>query len=252
MRTVILPDSRAVGQLVAAEASAALNQALARQPRARLLLATGASQFDVLASLVRQPVDWERVDAFHLDEYEGLDGGHPASFRRYLKERVADLVPLNMHYVGPDDAQELERLSTLVAQAPFDVALVGVGENGHLAFNDPPADLTAQSVYLRVDLDERCRRQQVGEGWFATLDEVPRRAVSMSVQAILRSRHILCSVPYEAKSEVVLRLLSTEEVTPWLPASALLDHPGTTLFLDRASSRRLPRALWQRCVLMGL
>lgn len=245
---MILPDSAALGRLVGAEASAALNSALAQKPRVRLLLATGASQFETLEELVRRPVDWSRVDAFHLDEYDGLDMSHPASFRRYLKERVADIVPLTMHYVDPANEEGLATLSESVASKPIDVALVGVGENGHLAFNDPPADLLTDAVYLRVELDERCRRQQVGEGWFASMSEVPTRAVSMSVPAILRSRKLLCAVPHDAKSEIVRRLLGSSEISPDLPASALFGHPDVTLFLDRASARRLPAQVWGKCV----
>jgi glucosamine-6-phosphate deaminase len=250
MRVVICADPRAAGDYGAAEVAARLNQVLASAPRARLLLSTGQSQFETLRSLVRRPVEWARVDAFHLDEYIGIGPEHPASFRRYLAERVAQVVPLNMHYVDPSSPGSVAALTNVVASAPMDVALVGIGENGHLAFNDPPADFNTTSPYLEVELDERCRSQQVREGWFAELDDVPARAVTMSVHEIMRSAEIVSVVPHDVKAPVVTRLLTTEEVTPDLPASMLSQHQRSVLVLDRASAAQLPVQVWNGCVVL--
>jgi glucosamine-6-phosphate deaminase len=250
VRVVICEDARSLGRHAAAEAAAGLNEALSTAPRVRLLLATGESQLETLAELVRRPVDWARVDAFHLDEYIGLPSDHPASFRRYLKERVADLVPLIMHYVDPSSPRELEQLGGMVASAPMDVALVGIGENGHLAFNDPPADLVTTDAYLEVGLAERCRAQQVREGWFGGVYDVPQRAVTMSVSMIMRSLKIISAVPHTAKAPVMRDMLASAEVTADLPASALRQHADVTVFLDRGSSGLLPRQVWERCVVL--
>ena len=186
----VLPDKPALGAAAAADAAAALREAIAARGEAHVIAATGASQFEFLEALTRTPdIDWKKTTFFHLDEYVGLPDTHPASFRRYLRERLADRVhPGTFHFVNgdaPDPAAECRRLGALIAARPIDVAFVGIGENGHLAFNDPPADFETQEPYLVVELDEACRRQQLGEGWFPTLDDVPRRAISMSVAQIL-------------------------------------------------------------------
>lgn len=250
MRVVICDDALSLGRYAAAEAAAALAAAQGPEGRARLVLATGQSQFETLADLVRRPVAWERVDVFHLDEYVGLSAQHPASFRRYLKERVADLVPVIMHYVDPSSPEQLRALGELLRTRPADVALVGVGENGHIAFNDPPADFEATEPYIEVGLDARCRAQQVGEGWFARLEEVPERAVTMSVRTIMSARKIISAVPHSAKAEAVAKLLGANGPMAEVPATALLEHPDATLVLDRASSRLLPPAVWARCIVL--
>ena len=250
MRVVICDDALSLGRYAAAETAAALAAAQGPEGRARLVLATGQSQFETLAELVRRPVAWERVDVFHLDEYVGLSADHPASFRRYLKERVADLVPATMHYLDPSSPEQPRALGQLLTTRPADVALVGVGENGHIAFNDPPADLETTEPYIEVSLDSRCRAQQVGEGWFARLEDVPERAVTMSVRTIMSARKIVSAVPHNAKAEAVAKLLAATKPTPEVPATALLAHPDTTLVLDRASSRLLPPATWARCIVL--
>ena len=227
-----------------------LNQVLEQRARARLLLSTGQSQFEVLGHLVRSDVDWRRVDVFHLDEYVGLGGDHPASFRRYLRERVAEIVPVSMHYVDPSSEATVAEVASAVSAAPIDVALVGVGENGHIAFNDPPADLETQEPYITVELDAACRAQQVREGWFATAQDVPTRAVTMSVHQILRSRTIVSVVPRAPKAPAVARLMAASGVSAELPASALLEHPDWCLVLDRASAQSLPSTIWRCCVLL--
>jgi glucosamine-6-phosphate deaminase len=250
MRVVVCGTPAAAGDLAAAVVAARLNEVLARRERARLLLSTGESQFETLRSLVRRPVEWDRVDAFHLDEYVDLSREHPASFRRYLDERVASVVPLRMHYVDPSSPDELKRLSEAVAETPMDVALIGIGQNGHIAFNDPPADFSARSPYLKVELDAACRAQQVHEGWFATDADVPRRAITMSVHEIMRSLEIVSVVPHSAKAPTIRRLLTNCDVTPELPASMLTRHANALLVLDRASSQLLPNDVFKRCIVL--
>ena len=250
MRVVVCATPAAAGDLGAAVVAARLNEVLATRERAQLLLSTGESQFETLRSLVRRPVEWERVDAFHLDEYVDLPREHPASFRRYLDERVASVVPLCMHYLDPSSPGELDRLGETVAERPMDVALVGIGQNGHIAFNDPPADFTARSPYIEVELDAACRAQQVGEGWFATDADVPRRAITMSVHQIMRSLEIVSVVPHSAKAPAIRRLLTSGEVTPELPASMLTRHANALVVLDRASSQLLPNDVFKRCIVL--
>lgn len=244
MRVVVCADDRALGSAVATEAARRLREAVEARGQARLLLSTGRSQFTTLEALVREQVPWGAVDAFHLDEYVGLAPDHPASFRRYLRERLAARVPLRALH-GVDPAGDLAALAAEVRAAPMDVGLVGIGENGHVAFNDPPADFETEEAYLTVTLDAACRRQQVGEGWFASLEEVPLRAVTMSVRQILACRALLSAVPYAVKAEAVRRVLAGG-ITPEVPASALRRHPDATLYLDRDSGALLDAPLLAR------
>ncbi len=239
----VLPDKQAVGQAAAEYAARWIRQRLAEAPTVHLIAATGASQFEFLEALAHQPgIDWQRTVFFHLDEYVGLPEDHPASFRRYLRERVeGPLRPGQFHYVrgdAEDPHQECARLGSLIRGVSIDMAFIGIGENGHIAFNDPPADFTTEDPYIVVELDEACRRQQLGEGWFPTLEAVPRRAISMSVQQILKSRRILCVVPDRRKAEAVRNTLEGE-ITPMVPASILRRHPETLLLLDRESASLL-------------
>jgi glucosamine-6-phosphate deaminase len=234
----------AMGEAAAAQAAASLRDAIARQGIARVIAATGASQFEFLDRLVAAPgIDWPRTVFFHLDEYVGLPATHPASFRKYLRERLVDRVhPGAFHFIegdAADPAAECRRVGALIERQPVDLAFVGIGENGHLAFNDPPADFETTVPYLVVDLDEDCRRQQLGEGWFPSLDDVPRRAISMSIRQILKSREILCVVPDARKAKAVRECLAGA-VSPRHPASALQDHPRATVFLDQAAAALLP------------
>jgi glucosamine-6-phosphate deaminase len=241
VKTFGTPDE--LGAAAAKEAARALREAIASQGAAHVIAATGASQIAFLDALVKQPdVDWARTVFFHLDEYVGLPETHPASFRRYLMERLRDRVhPGAFHFIAgdaPDPAVECARVGRVLAAHPVDVAFVGIGENGHLAFNDPPADFEAAAPYLVVRLDEACRRQQLGEGWFARLEDVPTRAISMSVAQILKSRQILCIVPDARKARAVRDCLEGP-VTPEHPASILQRHPRTTVFLDAQSAALL-------------
>ena len=242
MQTILTDDRTSMGRWVARHAAEAIRDAITERGEATLVVATGASQFEVLDTLTSQPdIDWNRVTGFHLDEYIGLSVDHPASFCRYLRERFVDRVDLKaFHYLRGDEdpALTIAKVGGLISQAPVDVALVGIGENGHLAFNDPPADFETESPYLIVELDEPCRAQQVGEGWFPSLAEVPTHAISMSVRQILKAKTIFCSVPDQRKAEAVRGVIEGP-VSCNVPASILQTHDGTTLVIDRAAASRL-------------
>jgi glucosamine-6-phosphate deaminase len=239
-------DTKAEMARAAAErAATAIRAAIAERGRAHLIAATGASQLEFLDALVgEEGIDWPRVVFFHLDEYVGLPETHPASFRRYLKERlVARVRPGAFHFIEGDAADpraEARRVGQILAAHPVDVAFVGIGENGHLAFNDPPADFATEEPYLVVRLDEACRRQQLGEGWFARLEDVPAEAISMSIRQILKAGEILCVVPDDRKAKAVAACLEGP-VSPHHPASILQQHARTTVYLDRNSAKLLRR-----------
>lgn len=243
MQLIIQDDKLAAGRAAASEAARALRAALEERGSANLILATGASQFEMLATLVQADIDWNKITCFHLDEYLGIGEDHPASFRRFLKERFCDRVdgPKTFHWVdgnADDPEAECERLGAIIREHPIDVACIGIGENGHLAFNDPPADFDTETPYLVVDLDEACRRQQLGEGWFPTLDDVPQRAISMSVRQILKSKTIVCTVPDERKAAAVQAAVDGP-LTRDVPASALQQHDLVALVLDRPAASKL-------------
>jgi glucosamine-6-phosphate deaminase len=242
----IFEDSVALGRSAAAAAAEIIADAVAARGRARIIAATGASQFDFLDALVaRRDLPWAQVELFHLDEYLGLPSSHPASFRRYLMERLIRPTGITMtHLLDGEQDPELvcQSVGRELATAPVDVAFVGIGENGHLAFNDPPADFDTREPYLVVTLDEACRRQQVGEGWFGSIADVPSRAISMSVRQILEARHILSIVP-ELRKATAVRAAVEGPVTPQVPASILQTHPSVEMFLDRQSASLLSRSL---------
>jgi glucosamine-6-phosphate deaminase len=248
MNVRVFSDKQRLGAAAGARAAEYLREAIAAQGHARLIAATGASQFEFLAALVRQPgVDWPKVELFHLDEYVGLPITHPASFRNYLFERLIKPTGIRRAHLldgEGDPAAVCREAGRALNQAPVDVAFVGIGENGHLAFNDPPADFDSEDPYLVVELDEACRRQQVGEGWYASLDEVPTRAISMSIRQILRARQILCVVPDARKAHAVRACLEGP-VGPNAPASALRAHPAVGVFLDKDSAALLKSTPWQ-------
>ncbi len=245
MNVVVAKDTGAMARAAAEAAAEAIRRALAARGEANVIVATGASQFGFLEALTSAAaIDWSRVSAFHLDEYVGLPATHLASFRGYLRRRFAGALPqpLRAFYEvdgqAADLAEECRRLKELMDVSPIDVACVGIGENGHLAFNDPPADFETEEAYLVVRLDEACRRQQVGEGWFESLEAVPKQALSMSVPQILRSGRIVCTVPDTRKAAAV-RDTVNGPVSPLCPASALQRHPECTLFLDPAAAALL-------------
>src|SRR5688500_12183479 len=226
----------------AAHAADALRSCIRTNGAARIIAATGASQIGFLEALTSAPgIDWSRVEMFHLDEYVGLPITHPASFRRYLIDRLITKAGVGRYHLLDteiDPAQVAREVGDVLAGCDIDLAFVGIGENGHLAFNDPPADFMAERPYLIVTLDEACRRQQVGEGWFASIEEVPAKAISMSVQQILKSRQIIAVVP-DARKAAAVKACVEGPVSPMAPASILQTHPNTTLFLDRDSAALL-------------
>ncbi|HMF93123.1 MAG TPA: glucosamine-6-phosphate deaminase [Vicinamibacterales bacterium] len=235
-------DRSTLSRAAARHASRTLRGAIAQRGHVRLVAATGASQFEFLAALTEAPgIDWSRVEMFHLDEYVGLGIDHPASFRRYLLDRLITKTGIR-HYHLLDAERDPEgvadRIGRELAGTPVDVAFVGIGENGHLAFNDPPADFAVDRPYIIVTLDEACRRQQVGEGWFSSVDAVPVRAISMSIRQILESREIICVVP-DARKAGAVKACVDGEVSPLAPASILRTHAATTLYLDRDSAALL-------------
>ncbi len=244
MKIHLYPSKEDMGAAAAAYGAARIREALARQGSASLIVATGASQFEMLAALVSaRSIDWGRITIFHLDEYIGLPLTHPASFRHYLRERFIRRLPTPpaaFHEIDGegDPVGECARLGRLIGAHTLDMAFIGIGENGHLAFNDPPADVDTEQPYLRVTLDDACRRQQLGEGWFATLDDVPTQAITMSVRQILKSLEIVCTVP-DARKAMAVRQAVEGPVSPQLPASFLQTHPQTSLFLDEPAAAQL-------------
>ncbi len=240
----IFDDKLLLAKAAADRAAATLNQALAERGHARIIAATGASQFDFLDALTaRRDIDWPHVEMFHLDEYIGLPADHPASFRKFLRERLiakTGITQFHLLEVDSDPAAVAEKVGAALNAAAIDVAFAGIGENGHLAFNDPPADFETEQPYLIVHLDEACRRQQAGEGWFADISQVPTQAVSMSIRQILKAREILVVVPDARKAHAV-KACFEGEITPLAPASILRSHPNAIVYLDRDSSALLSR-----------
>jgi glucosamine-6-phosphate deaminase len=242
MTLKIFDDKASLAKSAAEQAAAVIRSAAALRGRARVVAATGASQFEFLEVLTGTPgLPWHQVELFHLDEYIGLSANHPASFCRFLQERfIAKTGISQLHLLDgeADPAEVIHRTGQALALAPVDVAFVGIGENGHLAFNDPPADFQTEDPYLVVHLDEACRQQQVGEGWFQNLSEVPKRAISMSVRQILRSKEIICIAPDARKAKAMQACLEGE-ISPLAPASILRTHSYTTIYLDQNSARLL-------------
>jgi glucosamine-6-phosphate deaminase len=238
----VYADKNSLGRAAAEQAARSLRNALGSRGKARIIAATGASQFEFLEALTRAPgIDWPRVEMFHLDEYIGLPITHPASFRKYLLERLIHKTGITRYHLlnaDSDPQTVIREVGRELQSEPVDVAFVGIGENGHLAFNDPPADFESQDAYLIVDLDEPCRRQQVGEGWFASLSEVPKQAISMSVRQILKAKEIIAVVPDPRKAQAVGACLEGE-ISPMVPASILRTHPNTTVYLDPHSAALL-------------
>lgn len=243
MNISIASHAAALGEQAGKLATELIRQTISRKGAANIILATGASQFETLRMLVASDIDWSKVSMFHLDEYIGLPVTHNASFRKYLTERFITLLPspLKAAYLIDGETppeEECRRLNTIIREHPIDMALVGIGENGHLAFNDPPADFDTEDPYIVVTLDEPCRRQQLNEGWFSQLADVPQQAISMSIKQIMRSAAIICSVPDERKATAVKNSLENA-VSNLFPASILQTHPQCYFFLDQASASLL-------------
>jgi len=245
VKTKIFETKKEMGKAAAEQAGKILKNTIEEKGKAVFIAATGASQFEFLEYLANIPsIDWSKTMMFHLDEYIGLSESHPASFRRYLKERLIDKVhPGTVYLINGETKEpqlECERLNKIISNEEIDVAFVGIGENGHLAFNDPPADFKIEKPYIVVDLDEKCRKQQLGEGWFKSLDEVPKRAISMSIKQIMRSKNIICTVPDSRKAQAVKDCLEGE-ISPYHPASILRRHKSAFMFLDKNSAKLLKK-----------
>ncbi len=242
MKIVISETKYKLGEQAAEKGAELIQKAIREKGKANIIVATGASQFEMLAELVKKDIDWRLVIAFHLDEYIGVTNTHPASFRKYLKERFVDLVPVKKFYYVDGDAEdphkECKRLGELIKKHPIDVAFVGIGENCHLAFNDPPADFVTEEPYIVVKLNEACRRQQMGEGWFKSLEEVPEKAISMSIRQVMRSKAIISSTPDKRKAKAVYETINCE-ISPLHPATILRENENAYLFLDRDSAAKI-------------
>jgi glucosamine-6-phosphate deaminase len=245
----IYDEKSTLGKSAAAHASSIIRGAIAQRGRARVVAASAASQFEFLEALVAEPgIDWKKVELFHLDEYIGLPMSHPASFCKFLEERLISKTGItNTHLLNgeKDPVAVITEVNEAISAAPVDVAFVGIGENGHLAFNDPPADFETDVPYIVVKLDEPCRQQQVGEGWFPDLAHVPTHAISMSIRQVLKAKEILAIVP-DARKAAAIAACFNGPVTPLAPSSILRTHPHAMIYLDRNSAARLtPEALAQ-------
>lgn len=243
MEIIICKTNQELGKKAGESAAEKIKKAIVKNKSANIILATGSSQFETLTYLISdKTIDWSKVNMFHLDEYIGLPITHKASFRNYLTERFITKIPdLKGYFLIDGEAnlsQVIEYLGNQIKNNPIDVALVGIGENGHLAFNDPPADFETELPYLVVNLDEACRRQQVNEGWFESLVQVPTQAISMSIRQIMKAKSIICSVPDKRKAKAVYNTLN-EKVSPIFPASILKNHTNCELYLDQESASLL-------------
>jgi glucosamine-6-phosphate deaminase len=247
MKIIVSDNKLESGRRAARDGAELIRRALKDRGGANIILATGASQFEMLDELTKATdLNWNQVAAFHLDEYAGLPISHPASFRLYLWKRFVSRLPVPPRSFAYIDAEgdlmgECRMLSQFVERHEIDVGFIGIGENGHLAFNDPPADFQTNEPYIVVNLDEACRKQQLGEGWFPTLDDVPKQAISMSVKQIMKSKAIICTVPDERKAKAVRDALEGP-VTPDVPASILQTHPAATIYLDPPAASLLSKS----------
>jgi glucosamine-6-phosphate deaminase len=242
MTIKIFPSKVELAQAAANQAAASIRDAISERGEARIIAATGASQFEFLDALTKiSDIDWARVEMFHLDEYVGVSDQAPASFCKYLRERLIEKVGLKKYHLldgTQPPAVVIEQVSAEIRKAPIDIAFVGVGENGHLAFNDPPADFETDEAYMVVNLDEACRKQQLGEGWFPTFADVPRQALSMTIKQIMKAKEILCIAP-DSRKAAAIKACFDGEVSPAAPASILQRHPNATIYLDEASAALL-------------
>ena len=246
MKIEVFKTKGECGVAAADRGAGILKQAIIANGRASFIVATGASQFDFLKALTeKEGIDWRLTTMYHLDEYIGMKADHRAGFRRYLKERLVDVVhPGTVHFIqaeADDPAAECRRINNIISQDKIDVAFVGIGENGHLAFNDPPADFDTELPFIVVNLDKACRQQQFGEGWFASFEDVPTKAISMSIQQIMKSETIICTVPDDRKARAVKQCFEGE-VSPMHPASILREHANAFVYLDTDSASLLSKA----------
>jgi len=231
-----------LGEKAARHAADLLRRYIKENGSARMLMSTGASQLATIEALIKEDVDWAKVEMFHLDEYLNLPQSHPASFVKYLRERFVEKIPLGgVHYVDTsgDINKLIDNLTREIRKAPIDVGLIGIGENAHIAFNDPPADFDNDEAFIIVTLAESCRLQQLGEGWFETLDDVPKEAVTITVREILKCKHIISAVPFAVKAQAIYDTINEPDITPMVPSTILRKHEDVTLYIDADSSSML-------------
>jgi glucosamine-6-phosphate deaminase len=241
MEIIISETKQELGKKAARKGADLIRKAILDKGEANIVLATGASQFEMLNDLVKEDIDWSLVRGFHLDEYIGLPATHPASFHKYLKERFINIVtPMEFNLIDgeTDPTEECARMGKLISKYPIDVAFVGIGENSHLAFNDPPADIDTEEAFLVVTPNEASRRQQMGEGWFPTMNDAPEKAITMSIKQIMKSKSIICCVPDARKATAVQKTVEGS-ISPVIPASIMRQHPAAWLYLDKDSASLL-------------
>lgn len=238
MKLEINPNAKINGMKAAKCVAKLLNETIKTNGSARLLVSTGASQFDMFDNLIKEDIDWTKVEMFHLDEYVDLPYEHPASFRKYLNERFISHIPLKAAYLVDNN---IPYLTEKINEKPIDVGIIGIGENGHIAFNDPPANFDTDEAYIVVDLDEKCKLQQVGEGWFENLEAVPKQAITMTVKQIMKCKHIISVVPHAVKAEAIYNTF-TKPVSNMIPATILKQHSDWRLFIDTNSAKLIYNA----------
>jgi len=247
MKIRVLENSIELGKAAAEYCAGIINEAISQKGKARIVLSTGASQFDTIKALIDKNISWDKVEMFHLDEYIGLPESHPASFRKYLKERFLANVNIMKSWLidGEDDPQKIiAQLTDEIRKEPIDLGLIGIGENAHIAFNDPPANFDTKEAYICVDLNDTCKQQQVREGWFPTNDDVPKQAISMSVYQIMQCRHIVSCVPHLVKAQAIKDTLETS-LTNMVPATMLKEHADVVVFLDKNSASMIDAGKYQ-------
>ena len=246
MEIRICKDRYELGMSAAKQVAKDLKDCIAKKGYARIALSTGASQFDTIEALVKEEgIKWDCVEMFHLDEYVDLPITHGASFRKYLQERFVDKVGKlrAVHFVD-GTVEGISKLTEEIRKEQVDIGLIGIGENGHIAFNDPPADFDTKEAYIVVNLNEACKKQQMGEGWFATIDDVPKQAVSMTAYQIMQCKKIVSCVPYGVKADAIEKTLHSKEVTNMVPATLLKTHPDFLLYIDAESASKVAQISW--------
>jgi len=241
MKIILSENDKILGQRAADHIASLINQAIADKGEARILVSTGASQFTTFEALLAMDIDWSKVELFHLDEYINMPETHPASFIKYLKERFINKLKINLKNINFVDTtigveNIMKKLTEEINRGVIDVGVIGIGENGHIAFNDPPADFDCEDAFKIVTLDDACRNQQLREGWFATFDDVPKEAISMTVKQIMKCKKIISVVPYKVKAKAIHDTLMSDEITNLVPATILRTHSDWTLYIDNDSA----------------